>query len=43
MQERFETLGAEAAATTPEETAAIMKADMDKWARLIEKVGMKPQ
>ena len=43
MQERFETLGAEAAATTPEETAAMMKADMDKWAGVIEKVGMKSQ
>jgi tripartite-type tricarboxylate transporter receptor subunit TctC len=43
MHERFETLGAEAAATTPDETAAIMKADMDKWAGVIEKVGIKPQ
>ena len=43
MQERFETLGAEPSATTPEETAAIMKADMDKWAGVIEKVGIKPQ
>jgi tripartite-type tricarboxylate transporter receptor subunit TctC len=43
MHERFETLGAEAAATTPDETAAIMKADMEKWAGVIEKVGMKPQ
>ena len=43
MKERFETLGAEAAATTPEETAAIMKADMDKWAGVIQKVGIKPQ
>ena len=43
MKERFEALGAEAAATTPEETAAIMKADMDKWAGVIQKVGIKPQ
>ena len=43
MKERFETLGAEASATTPEETAAIMKADMDKWAGVIQKVGIKPQ
>lgn len=43
MKERFETLGAEAAATTPDETAAIMKADMDKWAGVIQKVGIKPQ
>ncbi len=43
MQERFETLGAEAAATTPDETAAIMKADMEKWARVIEKTGSKAQ
>ena len=43
MKERFDTLGAEAAATTPDETAAIMKADMDKWAGVIRKVGIKPQ
>ena len=43
MKEKFEALGAEAAATTPEETAAIMKADMDKWAAVIKKVGIKPQ
>jgi tripartite-type tricarboxylate transporter receptor subunit TctC len=43
MKERFDTLGAEAAATTPDETAAIMKADMEKWAGVIQKVGIKPQ
>ena len=43
MQERFETLGAEAAATTPDETAAILKSDMDKWAGVIRKAGIKPQ
>lgn len=43
MKERFDTLGAEAAATTPEETAAIMRADMDKWAGVIQKVGIKSQ
>lgn len=43
MKERFDSLGAEAAATTPDETAAIMKADMDKWAGVIRKVGIKPQ
>jgi len=43
MQERFETLGAEAAATTPDETAAILKSDMEKWAGVIRKAGIKPQ
>jgi tripartite-type tricarboxylate transporter receptor subunit TctC len=43
MKERFDTLGAEPAAMTPDETAAIMKADMDKWASVIQKVGIKPQ
>ena len=43
MKERFDTLGAEPAAMTPDETAAIMKADMDKWAGIIQKVGIKPQ
>jgi tripartite-type tricarboxylate transporter receptor subunit TctC len=43
MHERFETLGAEAAATTPSETAAIMKADMEKWAGVIKKAGIQPQ
>ena len=43
MKERFETLGAEASATTPDETAAIMKADMDKWAGVIEKTKLKKQ
>jgi len=43
MKERFDTLGAEPAAMTPDETAAIMKADMDKWAGVIQKVGIKPQ
>jgi tripartite-type tricarboxylate transporter receptor subunit TctC len=43
MKERFDILGAEPAAMTPDETAAIMKADMDKWAGVIQKVGIKPQ
>ena len=43
MQERFATLGAEAAATTPDETAVILKSDMDKWAGVIRKAGIKPQ
>ena len=43
MHERFETLGAEAAPTTPSETAATMKADMEKWAGVIKKAGIQPQ
>ena len=43
MKARFDSLGAEPAAMTPDETAAIMKADMDKWAGVIQKVGIKPQ
>jgi len=43
MHERFETLGAEAAPTTPSETAAAMKADMEKWAGVIKKAGIQPQ
>jgi tripartite-type tricarboxylate transporter receptor subunit TctC len=43
MLERFETLGAEAAAKTPGDTAAAMKADMDKWAGVIKKAGIQPQ
>ena len=43
MKERFETLGAEAAATTPDETAAIMKADMEKWAGVVQKTRLKAQ
>ena len=43
MRERFETLGAEAAPTTPSETAATMKADMEKWAGVIKKAGIQPQ
>ena len=43
MHERFETLGAEAAPTTPSETAATMKAVMEKWAGAIKKAGILPQ
>ena len=43
MKERFDSLGAEPSAPTPEATAAIMKADMDKWAGVIQRVGLKPQ
>jgi tripartite-type tricarboxylate transporter receptor subunit TctC len=43
MKERFEALGAEPSAPTPAQTAAIMKADMDKWAGVIKKAGIKTQ
>ena len=43
MKERFATLGAEPSAPTPDETLAIMKADMEKWARVIEKTKPKLQ
>jgi len=43
MQERFEALGAEAAAKTPADTAAAMRADMEAWAIVIKKAGIAPQ
>ena len=43
MQERLSTLGFETAAATPEELAAFLKAEVPKWASVIQAAGIKPQ
>ena len=42
VRQRFLELGVEARASTPEEMGARLKADIDKWARVIERAGLTP-
>ena len=43
MRERLSTEGTEAVGGTPEEFAALIKAETEKWARVIRDAGIKPE
>jgi tripartite-type tricarboxylate transporter receptor subunit TctC len=43
VKQRLIELGIEAKAGTPEEIAARLKSDIDKWRKVIEKAGIQPQ
>jgi tripartite-type tricarboxylate transporter receptor subunit TctC len=40
---RLENEGAEIIGNTPDEAAAIVRADLDKWADVIKRSGIKPE
>ena len=41
LQERFNGLGLETVGSTPEQLTAFMAADVDKWIKLVQKIGLK--
>ncbi|MGL5115829.1 MAG: Bug family tripartite tricarboxylate transporter substrate binding protein, partial [Beijerinckiaceae bacterium] len=41
VKEKLAALGAEAVGSTPEEMAAFLKAESDKWGKLIREAGIK--
>jgi putative tricarboxylic transport membrane protein len=43
VQEKAKLFGMEARGSTPEEMRARLKADIDKWAAVIEKAGLERQ
>jgi tripartite-type tricarboxylate transporter receptor subunit TctC len=43
VKQRLIELGIEAKASTPQEIAARLKSDIDKWRKVIEKAGIQPQ
>jgi len=43
MKERLATLGYEPVVSTPEQTAALIKADIIRWAKVIREAGIKPE
>jgi len=40
LRERLSALGAEPAGTTPEQFAAFLKSEMEKWARVAKAAGI---
>jgi tripartite-type tricarboxylate transporter receptor subunit TctC len=43
LQAKMASLGAEAMATSPEETAKYIKSERDRWARILDQIGLKPE
>jgi tripartite-type tricarboxylate transporter receptor subunit TctC len=43
VREKMEAIGVEAVNMTPEQFAATMRADADKWGRLVRELGIKPE
>jgi tripartite-type tricarboxylate transporter receptor subunit TctC len=43
VKERFISDGAEAVGSTPEQFAAIIRADLGKWGKVIKDAGIKPE
>lgn len=43
VQERLASLGAAALGTTPEEFAATIQRDYDKWGKVVKEAGIKPE
>ena len=43
VRERFNTLGADPLSSTPEELAALIRADYDKWGPIIKAAGIVPE
>jgi tripartite-type tricarboxylate transporter receptor subunit TctC len=41
MQERFSALGADPVGNTPEQFAAFLKTEMEKWAKLVKTAGIR--
>lgn len=39
MKEKFSTMGADATSSTPEQLAALMRAEADKWAKILKESG----
>lgn len=40
LRDRLSTLGAEPAATTPEQFAAFLKSESEKWSRVTKRAGI---
>ena len=43
VREKMEAIGVEAVNVTPEQFAATMRADAEKWGRLVKELGIKPE
>jgi len=43
VAQRFQLDGAEAVGSTPKEFAAFLKAEMQKWSKVIKDAGIKPE
>jgi len=43
MQEKFASEGAEVGASTPEEFAAVLKAEFSRWAKVVKDLGLRPE
>ena len=43
VQERFAVLGFEAGSGTPEQFRNIMRAEIDKWAKVVKEAGIRPE
>ncbi|MBI2291306.1 MAG: tripartite tricarboxylate transporter substrate binding protein, partial [Betaproteobacteria bacterium] len=43
IRERFSSDGAETVGSTPEEFAAVIRADLGKWSKVIKDAGIKPE
>lgn len=42
-QRRFEAMGNEIAFSTPEQSVALIRADISKWAEVARRAGIKPE
>ena len=42
VRERLATLGAEPVSSTPQELAAVVRKDAERWGRIIKATGMQP-
>lgn len=43
LQGKMASLGADAMATSPEATGAYIKSERDRWARILDQIGLKPE
>jgi len=43
VAERFQLDGAEAVGSSPQEFAAFLKAEMQKWSKVVKEAGIKPE